>query len=107
MTKQLTLCHFTGKVEPVWNYLPKARRWAHHAVLLHNKDITDNGGNLDSEFWFLREQIGAKTHVFTMTAEQEFIKDDPEKLELLIGSNDGQDYSGSAQNRKTPDNFGQ
>lgn len=106
MTKQLTLCRYTGLVEPVWNYVPKTRRWAHHAVLLHNQDIIAQGGDLDKEFWFLREKIGAKIHVFTMTADHEFIKDDPLMLELLGESKSEDDKNGSAQNRKTPDNHG-
>lgn len=105
MTKQLTLCHFTGLVEPVWNYVPKTRRWAYHAVLLHNQDIIAQGGDLDKEFWFLREKIGAKTHVFTMAADHEFIKDDPLMLERLSVNKDNEPKGGSAQNRKTPDNF--
>lgn len=105
MKKALTLCRYTGLVEPVWNYLPKARSWAYHSVMLHNKNIVDQGGDLDKEFWYLREQIGAKTHIISMTAGNEFIKDDPAILAKVLPGRDKLPNSGSANSRKIPGDF--
>lgn len=106
MQKILTVCHFNGaKIEHVYTNIPKTDKWAKQTVRLHNDQIVANGGQLESEFWFLEEKIKSRSVIITLAADGDFIKDDPEILTRLGRDKQAQTKPGSAQNRGVDGDF--
>lgn len=105
MEKEYILCRFSTPIsEEITPYPKKCEKWAYHAVRLHNADIVANNGNLDNEFWFLKEKIKAKCTIITMDNERDFIKDDPKILDKL-SINTTKTQKTSAHNRSASDNL--
>ena len=106
MQKQLIVCHFNGvRIEQIYTNVPKTDKWAKQTVRLHNADIVANGGQLESEFWFLEEKIKSRSVIITLAPDGDFIKDDPDILNRLGLDKQAQTKPGSAQNRGKEGDF--
>jgi hypothetical protein len=106
MDKQFILCRFSAPItEEITPYPKKFEKWAYHAVRVHNADILANQGNLEDEFWFLKEKIKAKSAIISMRNGNEFVRNDPQIVAKVAVQTSENDRS-SAHNRSSSGNLG-